>query len=138
MKQLILAIFLAIAAVFPATNSAANDDMMNMVVKIINDQNDPSVNAAWEAPYLIMNVKIAEDGCTEVNQLLADEKTAPMIKNMMLEEIIGDSEMLDVIIQLEQYGVKGLRLNITDSLGVKSTIFVTMDDIRAYQKEKGK
>ncbi|MGM9852557.1 MAG: hypothetical protein ACI30N_01120 [Muribaculaceae bacterium] len=139
MKKFILAIVVAIAAVFPVVSSAANDSsMMNLIVKAINDQKDPSINAAWKAPYLIMNVKLDTDGCTELNQLLADKSTESYVKDMILEQFVSDPEMLEILVALEEVGLKGMRFNVTDSLNVKSTFLVTMADIRAYQSSHGK
>ena len=57
MKKFILALVVAVAAVFPAASSAANDDsMMNIPVTAINIQDDSSISAAWDAPHLTLNV----------------------------------------------------------------------------------
>ena len=137
MKKFILAIIVAIAAVFPVASSAqSGDDMMNMVVKAINDRNNPSVKAAWKAPYLIMNVKIDEAGCAEINQLLGDKEAASMLKNTLMDEFISDPEMIDIFLNLEKVGMKGLRFNITDKLGAKATLLMTMADFRAYKDSK--
>ena len=138
MKKFILALVVAVAAVFPAASSAANDDsMMNILVTAINSQDDPSVSAAWDAPYLTLNVKLDEAGCAELNQLLKNPSTASAVKEMMMEQFLHDSEMLGIIVELEKYGLKGIRFNITDSLGVKSTFILTVNDIRKYAKAKG-
>ena len=143
MKKFILAIIVTIAAVFPVASSADNDSiMMNWIVKILNEEKDPKFSAAWEAPYLIMNFKIdkiedEEDRAAVVlNLLLAHGETAPMVKDAMMEEFLNDPEMLELFMALEEVGLKGIRLNITDSLGAKATLLITMDDIRTYKASK--
>lgn len=57
---------------------------------------------------------------------------------MILEQFVSDPEMLEILVALEEVGLKGMRFNVTDSLNVKSTFLVTMADIRAYQSSHGK
>lgn len=136
MKKFILALVVAVAAVFPAASSAANDDsIMNILVTTINSHSDSSISASWDAPYLTLNDKLKEASCAELNQLLNTPSTAPAVKEVIMDLYL--SELIEIIVELENYGLKGIRFNMTDSLGEKSTFILTVNDIRKYAKAKG-
>ena len=137
MKKFILAIVVAIAAIYPNASLAANDSSKIIsYVKSFNDQNNSSISAAWADPYIDIFSKSNEVICAELNKMLADKETAPIVMDMVSREFLSEPELNEVLLSFEEDGLKGVRFNIIDKAGVKSTFLFTIDDIRAYKSSE--